>query len=465
MIRDVTLISPERAEPLAHAFIRVRDGRVAEVSEIPLRGAQEIDGAGRFLIPGLIDGHVHIGQIPGMQFGQDADYPELAAAARAQEPRSHLYFGFTTVVDLNSPNAAAMRRWSDAAVRPDVHFCGGAPVMNGFPMNTVPEAFRFNVYEYFLYDDAQADRIPDSIDAAKHTPEAIVARMSADGALCVKVHYEPGNLQVGQSLATPSLEIIRAVVAAAHEHGMPVVIHANTKDAQVFAVRSGADIITHTMGNALPLGRETLDDDVLEILRTVVSLGIGYQPTMQAVLYGNLALFDERYLQDPRVEHIVPPGLLAWFATPEGGWFRDQILARNDGAIPPVPILTAVRSYDRIVRYLAESHARLLFGSDTPATGSYGNLPGLNGRLEMNRWIGAGVSFGQLFNALTLDNARAFGLDDEIGTVETGKVAHLLLLQGNPLESVAAYDTIEVVILRGEPIERAELSALSRRSE
>jgi imidazolonepropionase-like amidohydrolase len=130
-----------------------------------------------------------------------------------------------------------------------------------------------------------------------------------------------------------------------------------------------------------------------------------------------------------------------------------------------VPILTAVRSYDRIVRYLAESHARLLFGSDTPATGSYGNLPGLNGRLEMNRWIGAGVSFGQLFNALTLDNARAFGLDDEIGTVETGKVAHLLLLQGNPLESVAAYDTIEVVILRGEPIERAELSALSRRSE
>ena len=462
VIRDVTLISPERAEPLPHAFIGIRDGRIVEVTEMPLDGTQEIDGTGRFLIPGLIDSHVHVGQVPGMEFGQDDDYPEVAAAARAQEPRSHLYFGFTTVVDLNSPNSDAMSRWRDVDVRPDIHFCGGAPVANGFPMNTVPEPFRFDVYEYFIYDPEQAERIPDSVNPAEHTPEPIVANMAADGALCVKVHYEPGNAQVGQSLPTPTLEMVRAVVAAAHARDMPVVIHANTKEAQAFAVRTGADVITHTMGNALPLSRETLDEDVLEILRTVVTEDIGYQPTVQAVLYANLALFDERYLEDPRVAQVVPPDLLAWFSTQEGGWFREQILARNGGAIPPVPVITAMRSYDRITRYLAESGGRLLFGSDTPATGSYGNLPGLNGRLEMTRWIGAGVSEAQLLRALTIENARAFGLENEIGTIEEGKVAHLLLLRGNPLESVDAYDTIEIVFLAGRPMERVLLSAVKQ---
>jgi imidazolonepropionase-like amidohydrolase len=112
-----------------------------------------------------------------------------------------------------------------------------------------------------------------------------------------------------------------------------------------------------------------------------------------------------------------------------------------------------------VTRILAEADARLLFGTDTPSDLIYTNPPGLNGRLEMNHWIGAGVSEEKLFRALTIDNARMMRLDDEIGTVEPGKTANLLLLRANPLESVSAYDTIETVFLRGRPIPRAELSA------
>ena len=64
-----------------------------------------------------------------------------------------------------------------------------------------------------------------------------------------------------------------------------------------------------------------------------------------------------------------------------------------------------------------------------------------------------------LLQSLTIDNARAFGLDREIGSVETGKRAHLLLLGANPLASVAAYDQIEFVIYAGRPLARATLSA------
>lgn len=93
VIRDVTVISPERAVPLAHAYVRILDGHITEVSAQPLRGREEIDGTGRYLIPGLIDSHVHLDQVAGMTPEHEAAHPEIAAAARAQAPRSYLYFG------------------------------------------------------------------------------------------------------------------------------------------------------------------------------------------------------------------------------------------------------------------------------------------------------------------------------------------------------------------------------------
>ena len=56
--------SPERAAPLLHADVVLRDGRIAEIGTNLVSGphAQRIDGSGRFLIPGLIDSHVHAGQ-------------------------------------------------------------------------------------------------------------------------------------------------------------------------------------------------------------------------------------------------------------------------------------------------------------------------------------------------------------------------------------------------------------------
>ena len=57
VISDVTVVSPERATPLEHAYVRIHDGQVVDVSARPLRGEQVISGTGRFLIPGLIDSH------------------------------------------------------------------------------------------------------------------------------------------------------------------------------------------------------------------------------------------------------------------------------------------------------------------------------------------------------------------------------------------------------------------------
>ena len=64
-----------------------------------------------------------------------------------------------------------------------------------------------------------------------------------------------------------------------------------------------------------------------------------------------------------------------------------------------------------------------------------------------------------MFRAATIDNARELHLDREIGSIEKGKRAHLLLLRANPLESVEAYNTIDTVFLGGKAIPRETLAA------
>jgi imidazolonepropionase-like amidohydrolase len=100
-----------------------------------------------------------------------------------------------------------------------------------------------------------------------------------------------------------------------------------------------------------------------------------------------------------------------------------------------------------------------LFGTDTPSAPTYANPPGLNGWIEMHRLVDAGLTPAQIFGAATIVNAKALGLDREIGTVQAGKRANLLLLRKDPAQTVEAYDEIVKVILRGRVMDREDLAA------
>ena len=106
---------------------------------------------------------------------------------------------------------------------------------------------------------------------------------------------------------------------------------------------------------------------------------------------------------------------------------------------------------------MSAAGVHLILGSDTPSGEGVGNPPGLNGRLELQQWAEAGMSLSRILRAATLDNATAFGLARELGSIEVGKRADMLLLAQNPLESIWAYDSIDTVFLNGEPIPRARL--------
>jgi imidazolonepropionase-like amidohydrolase len=161
------------------------------------------------------------------------------------------------------------------------------------------------------------------------------------------------------------------------------------------------------------------------------------------------------------IPEVVPAALLAWFNLPEGKWFGKEIDEDNapDADMRQGFDRGPIRRVRQVVGYLAARNANFLFGTDTPSAPTYGNLPGLNGYLEMQQLHDAGLSLEQIFRATTINNAREFKLESQVGTIEPGKIANLILLRKSPLESVDAYDSIVSVWVHGRPISRDSLAA------
>jgi hypothetical protein len=310
---------------------------------------------------------------------------------------------------------------------------------------------------------------PDGIDPAVHTPQAVVSRMKADGAICVKTFFERGFGGV-RDLPVPKLETIREVVKAAHAAGMPVLMHANSDEAQRFGLDAGVDIMAHglwnwyqehsTTSNVTPGIKKILDDELAQ--------NVGLQPTIQ-VLNGIRDLFNASFLSDPRLPRVLPSNLIDWYRSPEGQWFRTLI--SQDLKLPAAADSSQLEhvinegigpTIDRgkqATAYVISRHARILFGTDTPSAPTYANPPGLNGWLEMHQLIEAGETPAQIFKSATLTNARALKLDQVIGTVQVGKRANLLLLRQDPTQTIDAYAGIAKVILNGRVLDPSELAA------
>jgi imidazolonepropionase-like amidohydrolase len=462
VIENVTLISPERTIPLLHADVVIRDGRIAEIGTNFVAGshARRIDGTGRFLIPGLIDSHVHVGHSAALDDDAIDAHPELWAAYRAQVPRAYLSFGFTSIVDLDL--TPADHAWFEGTpLHPRFYSCGrGIKVAGGYMAFHVPPLSSPN-FPNLVYEPKETEHWPKSLDSGDYTVERAVARAADAGAICVKAFVESGFGTFNWPyLHTETLQEIRAAATA---HKLVLMVHANSVDSWRSALDAHADIIAHGLwvwpgdfGNSVPPPAAS------SLIAAAARAGAHVQPTMQTVA-GERAILDPGLLDDPRLTMALPPGVIAYLRSPEDVKARTALLDEYRKASPPPgfePLFRAAVERTRATfKIMLQDHVSLIFGSDTPGVDGFGNPPGLNGRLELQDWADAGAPLALILRAATLDNATALGLSRELGSIEVGKRADLLLLRENPLTNVSAYDSIDTIILNGEPIARQSLGS------
>ncbi|SHI95027.1 amidohydrolase family protein [Pseudozobellia thermophila] len=421
---------------------------------------ERIDGSGKFVVPGLIDSHVHITEVQGMLPHHMEKYPEITEEFNRQMPKSYLYHGFTTLVNLGGISQEQIDDFNSQPLRPDLYHTGrsGASVANGYPMNFAPEHHRFEATPNFIYLESEAERIPHKFEPADHTPMAVVGRIKRSGAIAVKSYYESGFRGMPK-LPVPTREIMEELLEESHANGLVLTVHGNSLEAHSFLAGVGVDVLAHGLWNwerYKDVPKDSLPLEVKQTLDLIIQKQIGYTPTL-TVIAGEEALADDRFLNQPGLKKVVPQKLLDWYRTEEGQWFANELFGEY-GVDQVHTIYENIQAHAMLaLKYLSDNNGLILFGTDTPSSPTYGNQPGHNGYWEFKLMEEAGVPLHQILSSATINNAKAFHLDAQLGSITTGKKANLVLLSKNPLKEIEAYNTIEQVIVGGKRIERKKL--------
>jgi imidazolonepropionase-like amidohydrolase len=191
--------------------------------------------------------------------------------------------------------------------------------------------------------------------------------------------------------------------------------------------------------------------DLAESLKTQ---GTWYVPTL-VTERGYTHLNRSEFQNDPRLRFL--PSLIRGWWRPENDLFGSEYTDED--------WLTVERGFTNfleVTAVMAEHGVSILAGSDTPNAFAF---PGFGLHDELELLVEAGLSPLEALQAATIDAARFLQSADTLGSVEPGKVADLVLLEGNPLEAISNTQTISAVVLAGLLLDRTELDEMLTRAE
>jgi imidazolonepropionase-like amidohydrolase len=420
LIRGARVFDGQGLRPASNVLLA--SGAVAGIGDdlgVPA-GAEVIDGRGRTLLPGLIDCHVHAGDVRAL--GQA------------------LAFGVTTELDMFSdPDLAAQRR-SLAASRDDVADIRAA-VQGATPAGGT-----------FSRIDPGLPTVAGPQDAA-----AFVSVQSAHGADYLKIYLEDPAWYGSTALSAAT---VRALVAAAHGRGMLAVAHADSAIMAHMFIQAGGDGLAHVLGD-LDVTPGFLADlrrrkaFVIATLRATAVLSAAHATEIEAdqrELAGHPRLGP--LLDEPTRAALTRPGLLADAraraakAACAGGRLDFDGARRSVTALHQAGIPVLAGTDCNYPDPEGESNAIL--------AAYVGHGIALHHELEL--LVRAGLSPAEALAAATSAPAQAFGLADR-GRVARGLRADLLLVDGDPCTDITATRNIAAIWRNGARLQRQPLPA------
>ena len=439
LITNARLIDGTGAVPQEGVSILIRDGLISAIGDTaPADGVQVLDAAGATVLPGLIDSHVHLFWGPGgFKFGltapatlvDDNGVFDLAAwksmfgAYTAQYLRAYLACGVTTVLEAASaPDVIAeIRRMLDAG-NPGPRYLSLGPGL------TTPAG----------YGDSKK-HVTSNSDIATHFEKIDALKTSG-----VKVFMERG-WDFAAKLPVWSAADRDAIATRAAQRGLPIFVHATCEQDQLNAVSMGARALMHPV---------IMRDAVLsgDAIRTIADTRTYQLTTLMWAGGGELPFFVPSQLKDPLLDLVVPASELADARNPVMRWrAKLMYMKTNVYGQPPLQGLLAKMRFlskrqcrqwlgisQESLKLEHDAGIKLVVGSDSPywPTALY-SFHGPSTLREIELLGEAGITPMEAIKAATINAAEMLGLDKEIGTVEVGKRAELIIVKDDPLKDLA----------------------------
>lgn len=397
LIHAGTLLAVPGQAPKRNATIVVRDGRIAEVRDgfATESGARIIDLRDQFVLPGLIDMHVHITRErnPNTLLEAVMDDPEDSALSGAYFADKTLQAGFTTVRELGAQGRAivALRdsitagRLAGPTIVPaasSISISAGHGDVNGYN-RVVTRAMR-----------EEANNVCNGAESCRQA----VRNQIGVGAEVIKFAATGGvNSNVAGGLAQQMFDDeMKAIVDTAHMFGRKVAAHAHGKDGIEAALKAGVDSIEHG----------TFTDDE------------------------TIALFKKTGA------YLVPTVLAP----------QTVVVMAKRGEMPPASAAKALEAGEAHFRNTSraiKAGVKIAFGTDTGVS-----RHGFNAQ-EFRLLVEAGMTPMQAIRSATVNAADLLGRSATIGTIEPGKDADIVAVARSPLDDVTELERVQFVMRRG----------------
>jgi hypothetical protein len=440
IIQNVTVIDATGADPRPGMSVGIEKGQITEIKKSikAPKGAEIVDGTGKFLIPGLWDMHVHIS-------APEIFFPLLLAN------------GITGVREMfTGIPMETIREWRMRAGVPRIYAAGflDGPLMVQPP----PGAFAVaNPVQARFAVDALAESGVDFLKVYNSVPRDAYFAI-AEEARAVGIPFA-GHVPEAVSTGEASDAGQRS-----QEHLINVLLDCSTNADELRAARVATMFSDKITGEARfralawpdPEGLfDTYSEEkAAQLFAKFVKNGTWHVPTL-VVLSGFARARDEEFTHDPRRRFLPRQWTDSW--DPNATFYLRDLSPRDYEALR-LRIVALLARYKKLVGDMRKAGVEFLAGTD--ASGWNPVLPGFGLHEELALLVESGLTPMEALQSATRNPARYFNKLDEVGTVEAKKSADLVLLNANPLEDIRNTQKIEAVIMRGHYYSRKDLSAM-----
>jgi imidazolonepropionase-like amidohydrolase len=414
LIEHVTVIDGTGRPAKPDFCVLVDHGKIDKVAGCPMTapsGARRIDGKGKFLIPGLMDVHVHL-RGGGSPLESDNRAPNQQVGIRALH--SYIYSGVTTILDCgNNPDYIFKLRDMERGgqiISPRLLAVGGIVTYpgshGGGPSATLVDSWPQAIPKL----DAALARKPDML----------------------KVTYEEHGWGTRPMITLLPADLMSHIIQYYNNHGVRSTAHISNEIRAREAIFAGIDTLAH------PVIQAPASDDFIRLMRaklipeaTTLTIGDGYS---------RLAEHPE-FLDQPLYRDTMEPDEIQRLKVVESAHQKENRWAWWMKIMTPV-------AQDNVKRIDAAGGIMAL-GTDQSSG------PSVHRELELI--VAGGVPPLNAIRIATLNAARFLGRERDLGSVEEGKIADLVLLDADPAADINNAKRINMLIKNGEIIDRGKL--------